>query len=63
MADFSGGPGFLAFLATAGMVIGSVFLFRSLQKHLRKVRTQPPALQSEQGQGDGDKVAEVPGDR
>lgn len=42
MADFSGGPGFLAFVATFALVVGSILLFRSLSKHLRKVRTHPP---------------------
>ena len=43
MADFSGGPGFLAFVATFALVGGAILLFRSLSKHLRKVRTHPPA--------------------
>ena len=43
MADFSGGPGFLAFVATLLLVAGVVVLFRSLNKHLRKVRVNPPA--------------------
>lgn len=43
MADFSGGPGFLAFIATLVLVVGVVVLLRSLNKHLRKVRVNPPA--------------------
>ncbi|MFW7414474.1 hypothetical protein [Demequina sp. SO4-18] len=43
MADFTGGPGLLAFIATFAMVGGAILLFRSLGKHLRKVRTHPPA--------------------
>lgn len=39
-SDFSGGPGFLAFLATFGLVIAGVILFLSLSRHLRKVRAQ-----------------------
>ena len=43
MADFTGGPGFLAFVATFLMVGGGILLFRSLGKHLRKVRVQAAA--------------------
>ncbi|MFW2512165.1 hypothetical protein ACNI3K_00105 [Demequina sp. SO4-13] len=43
MADFTGGPGLLAFIATFAMVGAAILLFRSLGKHLRKVRTHPPA--------------------
>lgn len=46
MADFSGGPGFLAFMATLLLVVGVVVLLRSLSKHLRKVRVNPPAEES-----------------
>lgn len=42
MADFSGGPGFLAFVATFSVVIVLVLLAMSLNRHLRKIRTQPP---------------------
>ncbi|WP_084039343.1 hypothetical protein [Demequina sp. NBRC 110053] len=42
MADFTGGPGFAAFVATFALVAGAILLFRSLSKHLRKVRTHPP---------------------
>lgn len=42
MADFTGGPGLAAFLATFAMVGAAILLFRSLGKHLRKVRTHPP---------------------
>ncbi|MFV0287761.1 MAG: hypothetical protein ACK5IM_15435 [Demequina sp.] len=42
MADFSGGPGFLAFVATFPMVAAAVVLMLSLSRHLRKVRTHPP---------------------
>lgn len=43
MADFTGGPGFGAFLATLLLVGGLILLLRSLNKHLRKVRVNPPA--------------------
>jgi len=52
VADFSGGPGFLAFVATFAVVVGAILLFRSLSKHLRKVRTHPP-----EGEASADAVA------
>jgi len=41
-SDFTGGPGFAGFVATFVMVVAAVLLFRSMGKHLRKVRTHPP---------------------
>ncbi len=38
MADFTGGPGFLAFVFTFSLAVAGVLLFRSLSKHLRKVK-------------------------
>ncbi|WP_062203529.1 hypothetical protein [Demequina salsinemoris] len=38
MTDFTGGPGFLAFVFTFALAVAGVLLFRSLAKHLRKVR-------------------------
>ena len=68
-SSFSGGPGFLAFVVTFGLVVGGVLLFRSLSAHLRKVRTHPP-VDSDAGSGvaendDGARgeVADEPGDR
>lgn len=52
MADFTGGPGLLAFIATFSMVLAAVVLFRSLGKHLRKVRTQPPEDESPAATGE-----------
>ena len=52
MADFSGGPGFLAFLATLLLVGGLIVLLRSLTKHLRKVRTNPPPAEGETSAGE-----------
>lgn len=52
MADFSGGPGFLAFVATLLLVAGVIVLLRSLNKHLRKVRVNPPAEAEEGASGD-----------
>jgi hypothetical protein len=42
MQDFTGGPGFMAFVFTFAVVVLTMVLFRSLGKHLRKVRTNPP---------------------
>lgn len=42
MTEFSGGPGFAAFVATFAMVLLTVVLMRSLNKQLRKVRTSHP---------------------
>ncbi len=52
-SDFSGGPGFAAFVATFALVAVAVLLFRSLSKHLRKVRTHPPVEPSRPSDGDG----------
>ncbi|MDN4474086.1 hypothetical protein [Demequina zhanjiangensis] len=52
MEDFTGGPGFLAFVFTFTLAGAGVLLFRSLTKHLRKVKgkgdeAQPPASSGE----------------
>lgn len=67
-STFSGGPGFLAFVVTFGLVVGAILLFRSLSKHLRKVRTHPPEDQAaslvvEDDKGAGDEVADEASDR
>jgi hypothetical protein len=67
-STFSGGPGFLAFVVTFGLVVVAILLFRSLSKHLRTVRTHPPeaegeSLVVEDDEGAGDEVADEPGDR
>ena len=66
MADFSGGPGFLAFVATFAMVGGAILLFRSLSKHLRKVRTHPPegerAVVTDASAAEADTATEPGGD-
>ena len=57
MADFTGGPGLLAFIATFALVGAAILLFRSLGKHLRKVRTHPPTeapAQDSAGQREGE---------
>jgi hypothetical protein len=68
-SSFSGGPGFLAFVVTFGLVVGGVLLFRSLSAHLRKVRTHPPVDEdassgvAENDEGTRDEVAGEAGDR
>jgi hypothetical protein len=42
MIDFSGGPGFAAFVATFSVVLVTLVLMRSFNKQLRKIRTSPP---------------------
>ena len=67
--QFSGGPGFLAFVVTFAMVGALLVLFRSLSSHLRKVRTHPPesvdkpSAGPEEDDGTRDEVADEPGDR
>lgn len=76
MRDFAGGPGFMAFVFTFAVVIIALLLFRSLGKHLRKVRTNPPefataaeapatgkALGTEDRDGGRGVVAQEPNDR
>lgn len=65
-SQFSGGPGFLAFVVTFGLVVAGVLLFRSLSGHLRKVRTHPPVDDEsgvpEDDEGTRDEVADEPRD-
>ena len=73
MTEFTGGPGFAAFVATFSLVLVTVVLMRSLNKQLRKVRTSPPTdasvMTSEAGSGieennrDGDEVTGESRDR
>ncbi|WP_430867583.1 hypothetical protein [Demequina aurantiaca] len=42
MIEFTGGPGFAAFVATFSLVLVTLVLMRSLNKQLRKVRTSHP---------------------
>ena len=73
-SDFSGGPGFLAFVVTFALVVALILLVRSLSSHLRKVRTHPPASEAapstgaqstgvEEDDGTRDEVADETGDR
>lgn len=39
MMEFTGGPGFAAFIATFSIVLVTLVLIRSLNRQLRKVRT------------------------
>ena len=67
-STFTGGPGFLAFVITFGLVVAGILLFRSLSKHLRKVRTNPApeegttSLVVEDDKGASDEVADESGD-
>ncbi len=67
MTSFTGGPGFLAFVATFLLVGAVVLLMLSLSKHLRKVRTRPPveeragdAEEATAGVSDGSVVSAEP---
>lgn len=76
MIEFTGGPGFAAFIATFSLVLVTLVLMRSLSKQLRKVRTShhedavvvaeptPGTTNSsiEQRDGDGDEVKSEPRD-
>lgn len=63
-SSYLGGPGFAAFVATFLLVGAGLLLFRSLSKHLRKVRTHPPESAGvQEDDGTGDEVAKEPGDR
>ena len=65
-SSYLGGPTFGAFVVTAALVIAGILLFRSLSKHLRKVRTHPPDAELpgvEDDDGAGGEVAGEPGDR
>ncbi|WP_152650545.1 hypothetical protein [Demequina aurantiaca] len=67
MTEFTGGPGFAAFVATFSLVLVTIVLMRSLNKQLRKVRTARPeggaVMESKRASGtedddrDGGKVA------
>ncbi len=65
------GPGFLGFLATFVMALAGIVIYRSLNKHLRKIRRQEERAQEElrlknsgpkDGNGNGDVVTGEPGD-
>lgn len=69
--DFEGGPGFMAFVVTFLLVVAVVLLIRSLNRHLRKVRSAPrqlpeearsPLTDLEDGDGGGGIVADKPAD-
>lgn len=73
MTEFTGGPGFAAFVATFVMVGLTIVLMRSLNKQLRKVRTsradEALAMGSDDSSGikkndrDGDEVTGESRDR
>jgi len=60
--DQSLGPGFLGFIITFALAVASILLFRSMAKHLRKVRHQA-ASGAVDGEADGHVVADERGDR
>jgi len=47
------GPGIIAFLIVAGLVLVCVFLYRSMRKHLRNVDFENPTPSGGAGRGDG----------
>lgn len=60
VADYTGGPGFMAFVFTFLLVAVTVVLMRSLGKRLRKVRTAPPGEPS--GPKDGERGSGIVGE-
>lgn len=68
---YSVGPGFLGFVATFFLAVALVLLYRSLTRHLRKVRRDQQQAQAqaatsggvEDGDRGGDVVADEPDDR
>ncbi|WP_062288215.1 hypothetical protein [Demequina phytophila] len=60
-SDFTGGPGFLAFVVTFSLVVAGVLLFRSLSKHLRKVRAQAARDAAARDEAAGGRSPEAPG--
>lgn len=70
--EFTGGPGFAAFIATFSVVLVTLVLMRSLNKQLRRVRTShhdDPAVMTnddasgmEDGDRHGDEVTGEPRD-
>ncbi len=61
-SDFTGGPGFLAFVVTFGLVVAGVLLFLSLSRHLRKVRAQAAREAAEREQGAAASSPDTPDD-
>jgi hypothetical protein len=58
--DESLGPGFLGFVITFALAVACIVLFRSMSKHLRKVRHQS-ASGAVDGQAHGDVVTDEGG--
>jgi hypothetical protein len=56
------GPGFVGFLVTFALAVACIILFRSMNKHLRKVRHGRESGAVD-GEADGDVVAHERGDR
>ncbi len=60
--DESLGPGFVGFVVTFALAVACILLFRSMSKHLRKVR-HDAASGAVDGEADGDVVADEGGNR
>jgi hypothetical protein len=56
------GPGFVGFVVTFALAVACILLFRSMSKHLRKVR-HTEASGAVDRETDGDVVADERGDR
>lgn len=60
--DQSTGPGFIGFVVTFALAVVCILLFRSMTKHLRKVR-RDQSSGAVDGKGGGDEVAGKSRDR
>jgi hypothetical protein len=60
--DQSLGPGFVGFVVTFALAVACILLFRSMSKHLRKVRHHG-ASGAIDGETDGNVVTDERGDR
>ena len=60
--DQSLGPGFVGFVVTFALAVACILLFRSMSKHLRKVRHHASSGAIDR-QADGNVVTDERGDR
>jgi hypothetical protein len=60
--DQSLGPGFVGFVVTFALTVACILLFRSMSKHLRKVRHDARSGAID-GEADGNVVTNERGDR
>ncbi|WNM25064.1 hypothetical protein RN607_02915 [Demequina capsici] len=56
------GPGFLGFVFTFAIAVAAVFLFRSLNKHLRKVRAGEASRRDADAGSAGSGTTDAPSD-